>query len=155
MDIKSLDALVSGVLIAFGLYLVWSGFDFGFIRGTTPGPGLFPVLIGVVMAMLSAVNLARSVTGREILEAGMSGEDIGKVAALLVVLVGVILLTDFVGIALASVILIVCASLVIRRNVDTAQIIRVAGVAITVPFACRWLFGDVLGVPIPTGPFGI
>ena len=69
MTTKAVDRLFAGILLLLGLYIVWNALEYGYMRGTTPGPGFFPLWIGLGLTILSAINIIRSVTGAEKLDA--------------------------------------------------------------------------------------
>ncbi|MGK7295506.1 MAG: tripartite tricarboxylate transporter TctB family protein [Candidatus Wenzhouxiangella sp. M2_3B_020] len=155
MTVRHLDTLVAGALVVFGLYLIGSGWNYGFMRGTTPGPGLFPALTGIAVTVLSAVNLVRGLAGREEVRAGMPRAEVVKVVALTLCIAGVIVAAKWLGLTLATMLMIVASSLVIEPRMNRVQAVKVLAVALAIPLAARWLFGSVLGVPLLTGPFGL
>ncbi|MEP3670296.1 MAG: tripartite tricarboxylate transporter TctB family protein, partial [Roseibium sp.] len=87
------DQLFAVFLIFFGCYVVWAGTDYGYMRGTTPGPGFFPAIVGGVIVVLSVVNLVRSLAGSERLADSMKLIDLAKIAGISLGLLGVVLLT--------------------------------------------------------------
>jgi hypothetical protein len=54
---RTIDRLFAGALLLLGLYVVWNALEYGYMRGTTPGPGFFPFWVGLALAIFSAVSL--------------------------------------------------------------------------------------------------
>jgi putative tricarboxylic transport membrane protein len=155
MTIQRIDLLVAVLLAVFGVYLVASGISFGFMQGTTPGSGFFPLLAGGALTVLSLVNVARNLAGLEHIRTDMTGGDVAKFAAIVVAMVVFVLLCEPLGITIATIALMAAIGLIIRPSLDPAFLLRLAAASLLVPIACRLLFGAVLRIPLPTGPFGI
>lgn len=154
MTIHALDKLVAALLILFGLWLVYTGFGYGVMQGTTPGAGLFPIIMGTAIAILSTVNLARALAGIEVLPAGMSRRELIKAAGVILALIVAILLTPFIGMTIAVMLAMVAIGLILRPELQPAFLIRLGLVSILSPIACFLLFDWLLGIPIPSGPLG-
>lgn len=155
MVTNRLDQLFSVFLIGFGGYIVWTGLDYGYMRGTTPGPGYFPVLVGIAVSALSIVNLVRSLTGFEKLKDTTKRVEIVKTVALTVAMIGVILLTPIVGLMLAIVLFMFAAAFVIRPSLERKFLVRLIPTCILVPIILNYMFTTFLRIPVPTGIFGI
>ena len=149
--------LDQGVAVALGLlgaYLVWAGFGYGFMQGTTPGAGFFPVLIGGAIAVLSLVNLVRSLVGAEVLEDAMTRGDVIRFAAVSLALFIYVWLAPMLGLGLATMVLMAVTGLIIRPSLEPRFLVRLALVSIIFSLVCVWVFGNLLGVPMLVGPFG-
>lgn len=155
MATNRLDQLFAAFLIGFGGYIVWTGLDYGYMRGTTPGPGYFPVLIGIAIIVLSIVNLLRSLAGAENLKDTMARIDIIKTITLTAALVGVVVLTPLVGLMLAVSLFMFAAAFVIRPSLERKFLVRLIPTCILVPVILNYMFTTFLRIPIPTGMFGI
>lgn len=155
MSITRVDQLVALVLVFFGFYIIWSGFDYGYMRGTTPGPGFFPVLIGSVISCLSAFNLYRALAGTEKLSSGIASGDIVKIALICLAIAAVILVTPFIGLTLAVMAFMVATGLIIRPSLKPGFLAKLIPVALLFPLFLRLAFGVWLRIPVPTGPFGL
>lgn len=155
MVTNRLDQLFAAFLIGFGGYIVWTGLDYGYMRGTTPGPGYFPVLIGIAIIVLSIVNLLRSLAGAENLKDTMARIDIIKTVTLTAALVGVVVLTPLVGLMLAVSLFMFAAAFVIRPSLERKFLVRLIPTCILVPIILNYMFTTFLRIPIPTGMFGI
>ncbi|MDF2996993.1 MAG: hypothetical protein K0R27_2630 [Xanthobacteraceae bacterium] len=154
MIMQRLDQAVALGLAFLGVYLVIAGFGYGFMQGTTPGAGFFPVLIGGVIAALSLVNLVRSLVGAEVLEAAMTSSDVLRFAAVALALFIYVWLAPILGLALATMALMAAAGLIIRPSLERGFLVRLTLVSIIFPLVCVWVFGNLLGVPMLTGTFG-
>ncbi len=154
MIMQRLDQAVALGLALFGVYVAASGFGYGFMQGTTPGAGFFPVLIGGVIAALSLVNLARSLVGAENLEAGMTRDDTLRFAAVAAALFIYVWLAPILGLALATMALMAVTGLIIRPSLERGFLMRLALMSILFPLICVGVFGGLLRVPMLTGPLG-
>ncbi|ADH89038.1 hypothetical protein Snov_1734 [Ancylobacter novellus DSM 506] len=154
MIMQRLDQAVALALGLFGVYLVWAGFGYGFMQGTTPGAGFFPVLIGGALTVLSLVNLVRSLVGAEVLEDAMTTGDVIRFAAVAAALFLYVWLAPLLGLALSTMALMAVTGLIIRPSLEPRFLVRLALVSIIFSLVCVWVFGNLLGVPMLVGPFG-
>jgi putative tricarboxylic transport membrane protein len=154
MTIQRLDQLVALGLALLGVYLVVAGFGYGFMRDTTPGAGFFPVLIGGVIAVLSLVNLVRSLAGIEILKAAMAKSDVLRFVAVAAALLAYVWIAPVLGLALATMALMIVVGLIIRPTLAPGFLARLLAVSVVCSLACVWIFGTLLRVPMLVGPFG-
>jgi hypothetical protein len=154
MTVHRLDQLVAFCLILFGVYLVWSGNDFGFMNGFTPGPGYFPAIAGALLVVLSAVNLARSLAGLEELKSAMARGELVKFVVITAAMLGFVVITPYVGLTVATMILMFAIGLVIRPTLERAFLVRLGLTSIMGSLACHVVFGTLLRVPLPPSAFG-
>ena len=154
MVANRLDQLFAVFLIGFGGYIVSTGFDYGYMRDTTPGPGYFPILIGAAIIVLSIVNLARSLMRIEDVKDTMSRIDILKAGMLTGLLAGVVLLTPVIGLMLSTMLFMLAAASVIRPSFGRSFLVRTVPICILVPIILTYMFTALLRVPVPTGIFG-
>lgn len=154
MIMQRLDQAVALALGLFGVYLVWAGLGYGFMQGTTPGAGFFPVLIGGTLTVLSLVNLVRSLVGAEVLEDAMTTGDVIRFAAVAAALFAYVWLAPVLGLALSTMALMAVTGLIIRPSLERRFLIRLALVSVIFSLVCVWVFGNLLGVPMLVGPFG-
>lgn len=154
MNIRRLDQIVAFLLTGFGIYLVWAGLQYGFMQGTTPGTGFFPALMGGAIALLSLVNLIRSLINLEKLKSDMGLRDIVKFCGIVVAMLVFVLVTPWLGMTVAAMALMIAVSFIIKPSRERKYLLRLATIAVIVPIVCNLLFGHLLSVPIPTGIFG-
>ena len=139
--------LAAGALALIGLIFGWqaSRLDLGQIG--LPGPGFFPLLLGALLVVFAA---AIAIEGRlaspkdEPLEFGHA-QVLITFAALLTVPLLFELLGAYITLGLMSAVLLVCIA---RVSLLLAVVSSAVGMA-----ACWYLFGELLGVRLPIGPF--
>ena len=139
--------LAAGALALIGVIFAWQAslLDLGQIG--LPGPGFFPLLLAVLLMVFAA---AIGIEGRlasfkdELLEFGHA-----QVLITFAALLAVPLLFEFLGayitLGLMSAVLLV---FIARVSLLLAVVSSAAGMA-----ACWYLFGELLGVRLPTGLF--
>ena len=155
MSIRHLDQIVALFLTVFGVYLIWTGLQYGFMQGTTPGAGFFPALSGGGLIVLSILNLARSILGAEKLPEDMSRRDVAKFAAIAVAMLVFVVITPFLGITIATMLLMLAIGLTIRPVFERSYLVRLGLTSVLIPIACFGIFGTLLRVPLPRGLFGL
>jgi len=144
--------LATGALALIGLIFAWQAslLDLGQIG--LPGPGFFPLLLGALLVVFAAGIAIEGRLGSSKL--GSSKDEpleVGHVqvlitfAALLAVPLLFELLGAYITLGLMSVVLLV---FIARVSVLLAIVCSAVGMA-----ACWYLFGELLGVRLPIGPF--
>jgi putative tricarboxylic transport membrane protein len=139
--------LAAGTLALIGVIFAWQAslLDLGQIG--LPGPGFFPLVLAVLLVVFA---VAIGVAGRlgsfedEPLEFGHA-QVLITFAALLAVPLLFELLGAYITLGLMSAVLLV---FIARISLLLAVASSAAGMA-----ACWYLFGELLGVRLPTGPF--
>lgn len=155
MKTQTIDRIVAFCLLVFGLYVVWNAVDYGYMRGATPGPGFFPFWVGTAMASLSFLNLVRSLRGTEILESQFDRAGIYKALAIVAIVAAFILLTPWLGMLLASGVLVPAISFAIRPRWTPRFAATIVAIGIGFPVLCHLLFSVYLQVPLVRGVLGI
>ena len=139
-----------GFLVAGGAYLAASlGFPFGDVA--KPGPGFFPVGVGVFLCLAAAALLIGRRRGAPAGAgiASLSRDARARVSATILGLVVFCLLLPWLGYP-------VCAFLFIAlllRRLGGARWPGVVVTAILGALVSYYVFGVLLGVPFPAGPF--
>ena len=154
METKTVDRLFAGFLVAFGAYIVWNALGYGYLRGRVPGPGFFPLLVGVALIGVSVVNLVRSLRGIEILEADFDWGGFYKTLGIIAAFIAFILVTPFLGMLPAGSLFVLVTAFIIEPRRETRFALKIVAVAVTFPFICYLLFGLYLRVPLIKGVFG-
>jgi putative tricarboxylic transport membrane protein len=137
-----------GVLAASGAYLA-AALTFPLGSVTRPGPGFFPVGVGVFLCLVAAVLVVttrrRGVATAPSMDAAAGGRVLTTVAGL----GGFCLLLPWIGYPSCA---FVFVALLLRRLGGAGW----AGALVTAAlsaFVSYYAFGVVLGVPLPVGPF--
>ena len=140
------------VLIALGGFVAWEAWEWPYMTVDGPGPGFFPLWIGILLVGLSALLIVLQVVdaggGRPVPRTVWTGTRpalLGWVA--LVVAAGLLEPAGFV----ASYLLlsIVLLRVIFRRSWRSTAVVSVVSVA------CFWgLFVKLLEVRLPAGPWG-
>ena len=154
MTTKTIDRLFAGALLLLGLYIIWNALEYGYTRGTTPGPGFFPFWIGLLLTISSAINLVRSLIGAEVLDSLFDAAGFYKALAILSTVVAFIVLAPFIGLLTGTALLIPVVAFVIRRRWTARFAATILTVAVIFPVVCYFLFAVYLQVPLIEGPLG-
>ncbi|CCV05985.1 membrane hypothetical protein [Mesorhizobium metallidurans STM 2683] len=154
MSVQQLDQAVAALLIIFGLWLVYTGMNYGVMQGTTPGAGLFPIIIGSSIVLFSAINLYRALDGLEKLGSGISGREAAKAGVVIVALLIALWLIPYLGMMIATMLAMAAIGLALRTEPGPIFFVKLAAVSVITPIILLLLFQNLLGVPTPRGPFG-
>jgi putative tricarboxylic transport membrane protein len=141
------EIVVAAVLGAVGLLFAWQASFLDFGGFDLPGPGFFPLVLGVLVfafAVLIAIEVWRGATESETVELGH--RDVLIVLAALVVVAA---LFEPLG-AYLSLGLFGAVLLVVLARVSVPLAIASAAVAM---LACWYFFQVLLGLQLPPGPF--
>jgi putative tricarboxylic transport membrane protein len=136
----------AGVLL--GLYVIVSGIGFGFGTPSKPGAGVFPVAIGIVLMVLSAVWLVQCLLGRvrredEPADSDRAGQT--KIVLSIAVIVAFGLLVNILGYQLSMLLIMATLLTLIARTRWWMTIVLAASMA----FGTFALFDYGLGVLLP------
>ena len=139
--------MAAGALALTGLLFTWQAalLDLGQIG--LPGPGFFPLVLAVLLVVFSvaiAIESRRASSRDEPLEFGHV-QVLITFAALLAVPILFELIGAYITLGLMSAVLLV---FIARVSLLLAVVSSAAGMA-----ACWYLFGELLGVRLPIGPF--
>ena len=154
MTTTTIDRLFAAVLLFLGLYIIWNAVEYGYMRGTTPGPGFFPLWVGLGLTILSAINIIRSVTGAEKLDATFDAAGLYKALSIFAAIAVFILLTPFIGMLTGTALLIPVIAFVLQPRWTIRFAATIAAIALVFPIACHYLFAVYLQVPMVEGPLG-
>ena len=139
-----------GFLGAAGAYLAAS-LTFPLGNVARPGPGFFPVGVGVFLCVAAVAVTIATLRGGPVGAAasGLTAEARGRVAVTTAGLVGFCLLLPWVGYA-------ICAFLFVALLLRFLGGVRWPGVLLTAVVSALltyYVFGVILGVPLPRSPF--
>lgn len=155
MSTRTADRLFAACLLILAVYIVWNALDYGYMRGETPGPGFFPLWVGLGLAVLSVVNIVRSVIGMERLESVFDTTGLLKTLGILAVGTVFILITPWLGMLPASGLILPAAAFIIRPRWTRTFTAVIVALMLTFPVLCYFLFVVYLRVPVERGVFGL
>jgi putative tricarboxylic transport membrane protein len=145
------DALAGVLLALLGSYVFLAARTFPNLSGGYPGPGLFPQLLGILLALSGAGLVVNGVlTGKVFRRAPLIRASMReKASALLVVLAVIFYILMVERLGFASVALLILAGLMLRLGVPARWSVFL-GIGLTLMLYV--LFGRLLRVPLPGGP---
>lgn len=114
-----------------------------------PDSGLFPLIAGLIIAgsgialLVSPASAARGVQWPH-------GVALGRVLGVIAALAVMALAVDYLGFAAASALTMV----VLLRTLERSSWIGSLVLTVVSVAVVMWLFGQVLGMPLPRGPWG-
>jgi putative tricarboxylic transport membrane protein len=115
-----------------------------------PGPGFFPVAVGVFLCLAAGFLVAARLRGAALASTRSVGAEArGRVGTAVAALVGFVLLLPWIGFPACA---LVFVAVLLRRLAGAGW----AGAIVTATLSALvsyYVFGVVLGVPLPTGPF--
>ena len=149
-----IDRLFAGALTLLGVFVVWKSLEYGYMRDATPGAGFFPLWIGLGLTVLSLINLVRSVRGTERLSAIFDRAGVYGPLAIVVAIAVFILLSPWIGMLLASALLIPAIALAMQPRWTARFAVTILAIAVAFPVLCYFLFAVYLNVPLQTGVLG-
>ncbi len=135
--------------IALGAAAAAHAWQIGLAGPSGPESGLFPLIAGVIIAGAGLTLLLRPSSAARAPQwprGAALGRVAGVVAGLAVMAVGV----DYLGFALASAV----TMMVLLRSIERSSWIGSIALALGSVAVVVWLFGQVLGMPLPRGPWG-
>jgi drug/metabolite transporter (DMT)-like permease len=121
----------------------------GLVGSMGPDSGLFPMIAGLIVAGTGLALLLRPSAAApppEWPRGAALGRVLGVVAGLAVMALGV----SYLGFAVAGAI----TMLVLLRTIERASWASAIALALGSVAVVMWLFGQVLGMPLPRGPWG-
>lgn len=150
-----LVAAAAAVTLGVAVAVVAAGFPE--LPGGYPGPGLFPMIIGGLLAAVGLILGINGWRGRGFVPAdarqGFDSERIGwalsNIAFVLVGAITVMVLDALVGFLLAMVVVMTALMLKLGRRLRSAVPAAIAGSVFV-----WYTFGTVLRVPLTPGPWG-
>ena len=98
---RTADQVFAAALLALGAYIIRNALAYGYMRDALPGPGFFPLWIGLGLIALSAVNLVRSVRGHEVLASRFDGPTVVKTLAITVIVLLFVITSPWLGMLVA------------------------------------------------------
>ncbi|HEY9088880.1 MAG TPA: tripartite tricarboxylate transporter TctB family protein [Anaerolineaceae bacterium] len=149
---KKADAITAVVLLAFAAYMIAESLSMPIQSQYGPGPGLFPLGLGMILAVLSIALFWDGVNPKVKDKPSKFQNKRGLLSSSLVVvgLVGYALLINWLGYLLTTFFLVLfLMGVVARDNLKTTFI-----TALSVTILLFLIFNVGLGVHLPKGPLG-
>ena len=155
MTTRAIDRVFAIGLLLLGAYIIWNAVAYGYMRGTTPGPGFFPFWVGLAIVGLSLTNLIRNLAGRDVLASAFDVAGLSKTIAIVAIVAVFIALTPTLGMLAGSALLSPAIAFVLRPRWDAAFAAAIVSIAVGVPVLCYFLCGVYLQVPLARGVLGV
>ncbi|MFV0361107.1 tripartite tricarboxylate transporter TctB family protein [Tropicimonas sp.] len=135
------------LLAGFGLYVVQTGRSYGFMDGTSPGAGYFPVLIGAGITLLALVNLINAIRRTDVLE-HIGSEEIVRVLACSAAICLFTWLSAHIGMLVSGFLLMIFVAAAFGARTGR-QLSRSALLALLMSGVLYVIFVRILSVPLP------
>lgn len=156
MKTSILDRGFTILLLLLGLFVTARAWHYGFYRDGVPGPGFFPAIAGIMLAVLAAAVLLRDLAGRARIEGRVEPGVIAAIGGATAAMLAFVWLAPVVGMAVAGAALMIVIGLLAeedgKRGRKFYQRLVLASVGTVI--ACHILFTQVIGVPLVEGPLG-
>jgi putative tricarboxylic transport membrane protein len=146
------NLVASAVLAAFGVYIIWVAARLPYVSDVGPGPGFFPIWLGIGLALcssglaFSSVSFSASVTKGE----KQSSSSLRRPLAGWVAIMIAVALLGKLGFALTFIILTIFLIVVLERR----PILLAASVAFGLAVAFHLVFIIALDVSLPKAIWG-
>jgi putative tricarboxylic transport membrane protein len=151
--VRKVDIAAGVIVIACGVFVLTQSLPLNFYAEGVPGPGFFPTLLAIAMAVTGGLLLFTRLRRPEaalgdfaLPSRTQGGRSLGMWIAILVAVLAV----DVVGFLVAMVLLVAALMLGIERRHGPAAIATI----VLTPVLAYLLFAVLLQVPLPTGLFG-
>ncbi|NTA13890.1 tripartite tricarboxylate transporter TctB family protein [Agrobacterium tumefaciens] len=146
IPLRSFDLGLSALFALLGIYIAWQGATFGYQDGAVPAAGFFPVWIGAGLALFSVLNFVK-VLRRSGLLGSVETMEVVRVGLVSLALVCFVLISELIGMLIASVPLMIAIGCVFGAR-DARSIISVSAISIGMATVLYLVFGVVLTIPL-------
>jgi putative tricarboxylic transport membrane protein len=147
------DAVIGIVLVLFALAMIWHTRTFPAMPGQDYGPAVFPVLIGIGFLITGLILIVSGLRRRRT-EPWFAGGDwlrsrihVARFLAVLGGLVAYILLSNWLGFILTSLLLLFGWLVLFRGGKPVSSLV----IALAVTLVVHYAFSQLLLVPLPLG----
>jgi putative tricarboxylic transport membrane protein len=151
---RLLDVAAASLLLATGVLVVVLSRRLPYWHDAAPGPGFFPVWLGMLLSVVSGLEIfliLRSPTDASRFQPPPDEGALTRRRAVLGLLsIVAALLVPSIGFVLAMTVFVAGASWII----DPRRPFTNAAATLAIPFCVWLLFAVWLGVPLPRGPLG-
>ncbi|MGH3326356.1 MAG: tripartite tricarboxylate transporter TctB family protein [Streptomycetales bacterium] len=152
-NLRQVDLASGAVFVVFGVFVLIQSLQLDLYVEGVPGPGFFPGLLAVAMALSGALLI---VTRRKAASADAEGftlpsrRQATRSLGLWIAVLVASLLVGVVGFPVAMVLLVAVILLGIERRRGIWTLVTI----IAIPLFAWLMFAQLLQVPLPTGVFG-
>lgn len=101
--------------------------------------------------MLGAINLWRSVSGKEVINNDLNLEGILKSLAIMAVVVAFIFFSKYVGMLISSAVMVFLIGVIIETKKTKRFYMKIGSISFLFPFVAYFLFSYYLKVPLVEG----
>lgn len=153
-SLQQVDMGIGAIVVALALFVLVQSLQLDFYIDGIPGPGFFPTLLAVTLALagviLAVISFIGSKDSSEEFDAP-SRAQVRRSLGVWLAVAGSVLLVSIAGFVLSMLVLAAALILGLERKRHLAGIAAV----ILIPLLAYVLFGVLLQVSLPTGVFGI
>lgn len=136
--------------IALGAAAAARAWNIGLTGPSGPESGLFPFIAGLIIGATGVVMLLKPSTAAATAPEWPRGSALWRVAGVVAGLAVMAASVPYLGFAVAGVI----TMMVLLRTIGHASWIGSIALALASVAIVLWLFGSLLGMPLPRGPWG-
>lgn len=156
MKIALLDRMFTVIMLALGIYVMFSAWNYGLYRGAVPGPGFFPMVAGILIAALALALLVRDLSGRLRMDGTIAWPLLGVVVGLTLVIVAFVFAAPVVGMAIASFVMMIVVGYLSEEDGKRGGAfgLKLLFASFGTVLVCHVLFGLLIKVPLLEGPLG-
>ena len=140
-----MDRIGAVAMLVFGLFWIWIASGLGLTRDRGPGPGFFPLALGIIVATLAAINILRPEVDR------IELPQLRRILLILGALVAYAILLEPLGYVLATALLLAFLFAALAERRHWWQPVS----ALAVSFATYYVFRLILSVPLPPDPLDL
>jgi putative tricarboxylic transport membrane protein len=151
---RTADQAFAAALLALGAYIVRNALAYGYMRDAVPGPGFFPLWVGLGLIALSAVNLVRSLRSREVLASRFDVPTLVKTIVITGIVLMFVVASQWLGMLVAIGVAIPAIAFTIQPRATARFALTIGIMAIVFPVLAYVLFAVYLRVPLVRGLFG-
>jgi Tripartite tricarboxylate transporter TctB family len=149
-----IDIGLGALFVALALFVLVQSLQLDFYVESVPGPGFFPTLLAIALAIAGFILSATSFVGRKHSQEDFdapSGAQVRRSLSVWFAVLAAVLLVPLLGFVLSMLFLAAALILGLERKRHVAGVAAV----ILIPLLAYLLFVALLGVEFPTGVFGI
>lgn len=146
IPLRAFDLGLSAILTLLGLYIISQGISYGYQDGAVPAAGFFPFWIGGGLTLFAGLNIIKLLRNSGMLGA-IDTMEIVRVGLVSLAFCGFVVLSNFIGMIAASVLLMIAVGVVFGAR-DIRSILTVSAIAVGMAAVLYLVFGVVLTIPL-------